>query len=199
MHAVKADISGMRQKYRRFVRILAYLAPIAIFLNPLQQSVAQVSSFAQVRISATLHGRIGVSARSFPVSIPLDSGNPASNHASFPLELNWNLNPMEVRGFEVIGYFATPESALVNAVTDTAVPAAYIQGRWESDRFQRFNEIHQVGSPGASLRLYSQSISPGRSRGARSGLLELQIDPGLSAELPDGSYRGVLYIEVRHY
>ncbi len=158
----------------------------------------QLAASASIAITATLHGHISLSTRSVPVSIPLDPDRPDTNYASFPLELEWNLNPSEVQGFEVIGYFFDPAAALVNS-SGTAVPATHVLGRWDSTLFQPFNQIHETGMHGASLSLMSEHIEHGRSRGSRSELFELKIDPQIVPGLSGGDYRGVIYIEVRHY
>ncbi len=160
---------------------------------------AQVSPSASVPITATLHGRISVNTRVVPVSIPLQSDTPATNHAVVPLEFNWNLNPREVQGFEVIGYFANPRAALVAASSNTVVPSARVLGRWDAGAFRPFSETHELGTPGGSLSLFSEPVLHGSSRGTRNGMLELTIDPQLASALSSGDYRGVLYVEVRHY
>ncbi len=193
-----ANRSGIMNS-ERFKRVLVSALLLFAFSLLTLQANAQLSARGSVRITATLHGRVSLGLRSFPLLIALDSNGPASNYASFPLDLNWNLNPREVQGFEVIGYFANAESALVNASDHSNVSAQHILGRWASDSFQPFNQTNKTGTPGASLNLFSQPIMLGSSRGARSGMLELKIDPETAAQLSSGEYRGVLYVEVRHY
>ena len=160
---------------------------------------AQVSPSASVPITATLHGNISINTRLVPVSIPFQAGTLASNHTVVPLEFNWNLNPREVQGFEVIGYFADPNVALTGHSTHAVVPSAHVLGRWESGTPRSFGETHDVGTAGASLSLFSEPVLHGHSRGTRNGVLELTIDPQLASTLSSDDYRGVLYIEVRHY
>ncbi len=162
-------------------------------------SLAQVSAAASVRVSATLRGQMSINTRAIPVSIHLLTGTPASNHALVPLEFNWNLNPREVQGFEVIGYFADPNAALAGDSTNAVVPSAQVFGRWESGALRSFSETHPLGTAGASLSLFSESVLHGHSRGSRTGMLELTIDPQLASALSSDDYRGVLYVEVRHY
>ena len=142
---------------------------------------------------------MSINTRAVPVSIALQADNPAANHAFVPLEFNWNLNPQEVQGFEVIGYFADPNAALAADSGNTVVPSAHVLGRWQSGSFRPFSETHESGPAGGSLSLFSESVLHGHSRGSRSGVLEMRIDPQLASALNRGEYRGVLYVEVRHY
>jgi hypothetical protein len=160
---------------------------------------AQVSSAASVRVTATLHGRMSINTRAIPVSIALRADNPGSNHAFVPLEFNWNLNPQEVQGFEVIGYFADPNAALAADSGNAVVPSEHVLGRWQTGSFRPFNETHELGTAGGSLSLFSESVLHGHSRGSRTGVLEMTIDPQLASALSSDQYRGVLYVEVRHY
>lgn len=177
----------------------AAIIPCLFVLVFSAMAVAQVSSSARVRFTATLHGNMSINTRVIPVSIPVRTASTASNRVLVPLEFNWNLNPQEVQGFEVIGYFADSNAALVGDSTNAVVPSAYVLGRWESGTLLSFSETHQLGSAGASLSLFSESVLHGHSRGSRSGVLELAIDPRLASVLSSDDYRGVLYIEVRHY
>ena len=161
--------------------------------------LAQVSVAASVRFTATLHGHVSINTRAIPVSIPISDDNSASNRASVPLEFNWNLNPREVQGFEVIGYFADPNAALTGDTRHFVVPSAQVLGRWESGALRSFSETHELGTAGAGLSLFSEPVLHGHSRGSRTGVLELTIDSQLASVLSRDNYRGVLYVEVRHY
>jgi hypothetical protein len=161
-------------------------------------ALAQVSAAASVRFSATLHGGVSINTRTVSVSIPLQAGIPSSNQALVPLEFSWNLNPREVQGFEVIGYFARPNAALVSE-SGTVIPSAQVLGSWGDGYFRPFSETHEIGSAHGSLSLFSEPVRLGNSRGTRTGILELRIDPQLAPALSSDDYRGVLYIEVRHY
>jgi hypothetical protein len=176
----------------------AILVCLCLLLLP-AKAPAQVSAAATVPITATLHGNISINTRLVPVSIPFESGTSAGNRALVPLEFTWNLNPREVQGFEVIGYFADPNAALAGDSTSSVVPSAYVLGRWESGAPRSFTETHELGPASASLSLFSESVLHGHSRGTRNGVLELTIDPQLASTLRTDDYRGVLYVEVRHY
>ena len=64
--------------------------------------------------------------------------------------------------------------------------------RWGEGQFLPF-------AGDATLTLFRTTILPELRRGQKQDSLELKIADGVAVSLPDGSYQGVLYLEVRHY
>lgn len=171
-----------------------------LFLAIAHPAVAQhLSANGSVRISAVIRGSVTVNAKSVPLSLDFDPDDPARNYAAFPLSVTWNLNPAEVQGFQVIGYFANPSAALLNRDAGIAVPSSHVLGRMDMGQFRPFSDTSEVGPAGGSLSLWQQSVVNGEARGTRTGLLEMRLDQENLPYLPKGNYEGMLYIEVRHY
>jgi len=101
------------------------------------------------------------------------------------------LNPADVQAFRVVAYFHDPAAAVTDPATYTAIPANRILTRWGTEAFTPF------ASDGAAT-LFQTSVFSNR-HGEKQNLLELKIDNAMMASLPDGSYQGTLYLEVRHY
>ena len=110
-----------------------------------------------------------------------------------PLTVQWNLDPRETPGFSVLAYFRNSDAALVESDSATAVKAGSILGRWGQAKFQPFRAAD------ATLTLFQTAVLPDVRRGATSQTLQLKIADELVPTLPNGEYRGVLYLEVRNY
>jgi hypothetical protein len=157
------------------------------------------SSSSSVTITAVVRGSVTINVRTIPLSFDFDPADPSKNYAAFPMSVTWNLNPAEVQGFQVIGYFANSAAALMNHEDGVTVPSSRVLGRMDSGPFRAFGDTNEVGPPGGSLTLMRQSIVNGAARGTRASLLEMRLDQENMPDLPKGNYEGMLYIEVRHY
>jgi hypothetical protein len=183
----------------RISRVATTTAFLVFVLSCAEFAVAQLSAISGVTITATVRGSVTVDARSIPLSLEFDPADPARNNVALPLAVTWNLNPAEVQGFQVIGYFADPARALLNEIDDVVVSSAHVLGRVDTGQFRPFRDTNDVGPAGGSLSLFHEAVSNGNARGNRSKLLEMRLDQESLPELPKGTYRGVLFIEVRHY
>ena len=152
-------------------------------------SYAQLSASASVPIVLRIPGSITLSLRSVPVSVSLTDG--AQRTFTVPLALSWNLNPAEVQAFRVVAYFQDSGAALTNPTTSTALPATKLLTRWGTSAFAPF-------ASDATASLFHTSVFENR-RGEKQDSLELKIDDAMATSLPNGSYEGTLYLEVRHY
>jgi hypothetical protein len=135
-------------------------------------------------------GSVTLSLRSVPVSVSV--GNGAQQTFSVPLSLNWNLNPAEVPAFRVVVYFSNPQAALMQRDSTQALPAQQLLSRWGRGDFLPF-------ASDSTVTLFRTAILPGMRRGQKQDLLELKIADNAVPALAEGSYQGVLYLEVRYY
>jgi hypothetical protein len=184
-------------------RLMALAAAVALMFPPLllpqPASAQQLSATATVMLRAVVHGSVTVSARTVPLLLTLDPSDPSRNYTAIPLSIKWNLNVAESQGFQVIGYFANPGAALQNQAAGVTVASSQVLGRMAAGEYRPFSDANEIGPAGGSLKLFEQSISPGNSRGKRSGMLEMRVAEEASQQLPGGLYEGMLYIEVRQY
>lgn len=166
--------------------ILTFLASLLISLP----MFAQLSASAGVPISLRIPGTISLSLQSVPVSIAVNQGSQQT--FSIPLSVSWNLDPREVPAFRVVAYFQNSQAALLEPESSTTISASELVSRWGEGQFTPFTSD-------ATLTLFRTTILPDLRHGQNQGALELKIADGVAASLPDGSYQGVLYLEVRHY
>ncbi len=156
-----------------------------------------LSSSATVRLTAFKRSSISVSVHEVPLAFDF---HPSVNDAplAVPVTTMWNVNPREVRGVEVVAYFADPEHALSSSEF-TFIPARYVLGRVDGGPYRAFAESNRVGPAGSSLRLLSESISSTNTRATHHQLLEIRLDePSLHDRLT-ARYSGILQIEARYY
>jgi len=172
---------------------------ICVLLASQLGSAQHLSATGSVTIKAVVRGSVTVNVKSIPLSFDFDPADPARNYAAVPVVVSWNLNPAEVQGFQIIGYFGNSSTALLNSEHGATVPSSHVLGRMDAGPFRPFSDTSEVGPPGGSLSLMRQSIVHGDSRGTRASLLEMRIDQDNLPNLPKGNYEGMLYIEVRHY
>jgi len=153
-------------------------------------SQAQLTASASVPIVLRIPGTITLSLSSVPVSVAVANGTQRT--FSVPVSLSWNLNPAEVPGFRLVAYYQDAGAALTDPATSTALPAATLRTRWGQGAFVPF-------ASDATATLFQTSVLPAVRRGEKQDVLELKIDDALVPSLPDGSYQGTLFLEVRHY
>jgi hypothetical protein len=168
-------------------RVILVVLTTALLSSPM---LGQLSASASVPITLRIPGSLTLSLRSMPVSVNVASGTQMT--FSMPLSVEWNLDPREVPAFRVVAYFQNNQAALVEPASATAIPATHLISRWGQGEFLSFTSD-------ATVTLFRTTILPGLRRGKKQNLLELKIADYAAASLPDGSYQGVLYLEVRHY
>jgi hypothetical protein len=124
--------------------------------------------------------------------VSVSVGNGAQQTFSVPLSLNWNLNPAEIPAFRVVAYFSNPQAALMQTDSAQVLPAHQLLSRWGRGDFLPF-------ASDSTLTLFRTTILPGMRRGLKDDLLELKIADYALPALAEGSYQGMLYLEVRYY
>ncbi len=153
-------------------------------------AVAQTRSSASVPISLRVPGSISLSLNAVPVSLAVAQG--AQREFAAPLTVSWNLNPAEVPGFRVVAYFSDPEAAVVDDSNGASAKATQLRVRWGTGDFLPF-------ASDASTTLFRTSVLSGPRRGSLQQTLSVKFADSALPTLPDGDYRGVLYLEVRNY
>lgn len=177
---------------------LAVVVGVLCLLLSKSTLAQQPSCNATVPIRAVVRGSISLSVRTAPVSLELHPSEPTRNSALVPVSVQWNLNPAEVRGFELIGYFADPLRALTNHEYGFDLTSDHVLGRVDSGSFKYFSRNDPLAPAGESLSLLNEQVFPGHARGQHTAVIQLRVDDSVPG-LPQGRYEGVLHIEVRHY
>lgn len=180
--------------------LLSWAAAILVFTTrggAQWESRPTLSTSATVRLTAFKPSSISVSVHQVPLAFDFQP-NITSPPLAIPVTTTWNVNPMEVRGVEVVAYFADPEHALTTSES-VFIPARYVLGRVNGDPYRPFVESNAIGGSGSSLRLFAERISSSNARSTQSGLLEIRLDETRLQDQPTGHYSGILQIEARYY
>jgi hypothetical protein len=192
----------MAPKYvwHTILRLLSCAAAILVFAT---QGGAQwdsrptLSASATVRLTAFKPSSISVSVHEVPLAFDFQS-NIVNPPLAIPVTTIWNVNPLEVRGVELVAYFADPGHALTTPES-FFIPARYVMGRVNGNSYRAFLESNRIGASASSLRLFAETVSSGNARATRNLLLEIRLDETHLQDHPAGRYSGILQIEARYY
>lgn len=169
---------------------------LILLLATVESVAAQSTSWsAHIAMTAIKSSAITLSVEEVPLSFVVEGA--LANTMTVPVTAKWDVNPTEVRGFDIIGYFADPSAAL--RMNDTNVPAAAMQASYSGTPFQSFTNANLHTLRDNALVLAGERTMRGNHQGQRHDTLALRIDPLWQQSIPDGEYRGMLYLEVRHY
>ena len=145
---------------------------------------------AGITLTARLPSSITVNLHTVPVSVKISDG--IQQPFSTLLSVKWNVDPREIPAFRVVATVRNGNAAMKDVSTTTAIPAADLESRWGDKEFVSFDLA-------ATLTLFEMTVEPEHRQGEKQGLLELKVADRAISSLPDGSYQGVLDIEVRNY
>ena len=160
---------------------LTFLCSVALW--------SQTSATSSVPISVRIPGSITLSARIVPVSIAVSRG--AQEEFGVPITVSWNLDPREVPGFRVDAYFSNQQAALVETNSGVGISAGDLLARCGGD-YLPFDSS-------GSVTLFRTAILSDSRRGQQQETLSLKVADRTLATLRDGTYQGVLTLEVRNY
>lgn len=183
---------------------LFLLGPTLVLLLGSGRVAAQVGTMAPARVvslAATKSGQLTVTVTSGTVQTIAAVTDNAINAFPGPATImtQWNVQPGQTNTVELVAYFAVPAQALTGGTVQ--IPSSRIQGRVTTGLPVAFTPINQngvgaVGTPGGSLRLFSQGITGANKASSRTDNLELRLDLIGFPALPPGSYSGTLNIRA---
>lgn len=133
------------------------------------------------------------------ITLPGSLSSGVNDLSPLPFTTWWSVDPAQTAGVSVVAFFEVPGRALTNAAA--AIPSTAILGRVATGMPAGFAPFTQLsltggasiaGSPGGSLWLVSQPISPTNAIGERTDQLQTRIDLNGSPTLPAGTYAGTL-------
>jgi hypothetical protein len=91
-----------------------------------------------------------------------------------------------------VARFQNPEKALTNPDSSMTIATVALEARWTGDEYLPF-------SSDGIVTLFRKIVTAESRQGTKQRLLQLNLSDKALSSLPDGSYRGVLLIEIRHY
>lgn len=186
----------MKPPLRKLLPVLV----LFVFFLPVKASAQVLSALSNVSLNANLVESLAVSLPGVTtVNFTLVAGAAASGDSSVLITTTWVLRAN--RGtVKLVGYFDT-----TNALTDAGPPAASIDvanvfGQVTTGTPTTFTAFTQsvigIGTAGASLELFSETITGVNKNKTRTDTLDLQIDLTTAPQQPAGTYTGTLRIRA---
>lgn len=212
--------TGRRKEIRRRAarRSMRRLVPVLLLAaTPLRAQVESIATVAPalspVGIWRTTASEPGAGALANSLTLRLNAGGTQTIPSLTDNRINAFSSPVNVTTewqsattisvVDLVGYFANPVAALSGPAYD--IPSGRLLGRMLSGSAPSFssftgNAIAGVGTPGATLHLFRQSIiAPVNGVGQRTDDLELQLDLRGLPNLPAGTYSGTLTLRAVAY
>lgn len=155
------------------------------------------SALATVNLTAVLPASVGVSVSDVPLLVSVQDPNTPTEVVHVPVSSFWHLGASST-GVELVGYFDSPQQALVDAY-GRAIPSTRVLGGIKGQTMAPFAESSSIGTTGASRTLFRQAIYPDNSSGSRNDVIEIRVAPVSDLGLPSGTYGGTLRLRIVAY
>ena len=185
---------------KRGVSLAVLGAALVLLLTPAASQAQILTPQANVTLNARLTETLSVSLTGVSlVNFTLVPGGVAPGDSSVAIQTSWVLRPNRTE-VKLVGYFDT-----TNALTDPGPPVANIAsanvfGRVATGTPTSFTAftgtVAGIGTAGASLELFSETILGNNKTKTRTDNLELQIDLTSAPQQPAGDYTGVFRIQA---
>lgn len=194
----EAYLEETQMKGSSFTRLLPF-AFLLLFL-PLRLQAQVLSTAASASLNATLPESLTVALTGVSsVSFSLTPGGAVTGDNPVTIETSWVLQPSRT-AVKLVGYFDS-----TNALSDAGPPAANIStsnvlGQVTTGTPTSFTAFTQtisgIGTAGASLELFSETITGANKNKTRADNLNLKIDLTSADQQPAGNYTGTLRIQA---
>ncbi len=179
--------------------LLCFLLLITIIAVTPQDGAPQLNSnVSSVALTATLLETLTVAAAPSAVTFNLVAGGAATGSAPVAVTTVWVLGATRTK-VNLYGSFASSTAALADG-SGNNIPSANVLGQVTTGlptTFTAFTQTGPFGAAGASLELFSQTISVTNLNGNRTDNLNLKIDLTSLPQLPAGIYTGTLNIQAQ--
>jgi hypothetical protein len=185
---------AIRQR-RRGVRAIGGIAlPLLCGLLLGTEALAQVNSNAvSITLNATLAETLTVAATPATVTFALVAGGTATGTPTVTVTTTWVLGSRTA--VNLFGYFATTTAALTGGGNN--IPASEVLGQINGGAFNAFTATGALGTAGATLGLFTQTITTANKSANRSDTLTLEINLTSQPQLPAGTYTGTLTLQAQ--
>jgi hypothetical protein len=159
-----------------------------------QIAVAQVNSNTQsITLNATLAETLTIAASPSTVSFTLVAGGTAVGTPTVNVTTTWVLGSRTA--VNLYGYFASTTAALTG--TGGNIPTSEVLGSVNAGTYNAFTATTALGTAGASLGLFTQTITSANKSSNRSDTLTLEINLTAQPQLPAGTYTGTLTLQAQ--
>ena len=185
---------------RGLLRSFLCAAGLVVLLIPAASQAQILTPQANVTLNARLTETLSVTLTGVSlVNFTLVPGAVAPGDSSVAVQTSWVLRPNRT-AVKLVGYFDT-----TNALTDAGPPVANIAsanvfGQVTTGTPTTFTPftgtVAGIGTAGASLELFSETILGNNKTKTRTDNLDLQIDLTSAPQQPAGDYTGVLRIQA---
>jgi hypothetical protein len=179
---------------------LAIAAGLAAMVSPAAFCQALDSSPATVSLTATLSESLTISATPAAVNFSLVSGGTATGSAPVAIKTTWVLSSSR-SSVTLTGWFSSATQALSSGgATPVYIPTSEVLGQVNSGTFNAFTQSPAAGAlgvAGASLALFTQSVTTANVSANRTDNLNLEINLASQPQLPAGTYDGTLNLEAQ--
>jgi len=175
-------------------RALAGAVALALAIaSTAQAQVGLTSNTATVTLNATKLSTLTVSPSTSTATLASITDNSNANaFSNVNLTTAWNLTAGT--SVSLIGWFATPASALVNGAA--VIPSANVEGGINGGGFTAFTgaPVGGVGAAGGSLQLFSQAVAAANYLANRTDQLNLRLNLVGFPTTTAGLYTGTLNV-----
>lgn len=180
-------------------KVTLFLAAVLVLASTPQASLSQTNSnVSNVTLTATLLESLTIAAAPSAVTFNLVSGGVANGSAPVVVTTTWVLLATRTT-VRLYGYFASSAVALTDGVSHD-LASSLVFGQVTTGlptTFTAFTQTGPFGGAGASLQLFSQSITLLNLSGTRTDTLSLRIDLTSAPQTPAGVYTGTLQIQAQ--
>jgi len=183
-----------------FLKTIGSFALVFVLLPAAAKAQIPLSNVASATLNATLTETLSVSLTGgSTVSFALVPGGNATGSVPVGITTSWVLKPTRT-AVKLVGYFDTTD-ALTDTVTSTNhIASANVLGRVATGTPTTFtaftSTVSGIGTPGASLELFSEGIGGSNKNETRTDSLDLEIDLTSVPQQPAGDYTGTLRIQA---
>lgn len=182
-----------------FVWIATFLLAFPLLSSPAMHAQLNSNS-STVTLNATLAETLTIAATPASVNFALVQGGTATASAPVQIVSNWLLGPGRAT-VKLYAWFTTPSAALTDgAATPDTIPSSEVLGQVTTGTpttYTAFTQSNTLGSASGGLLLYTQALSATNRAATRTDNLNLQINLASQAQLPAGSYTGILNIQAQ--
>lgn len=162
-------------------------------------SQALNSNTASVVLTATLGETLTISATPGAVNFSLVSGGVATGSAPVAITTTWVLGASRAN-VVLDAYFSSTAALTFAGPPASNIPTSAVLGQMTTGTpttFTPFTQTAALGTAGAGLTLFTQSLSSVNRASTRTDNLNLEIDLSSLPQLPSATYTGTLTIQAQ--
>jgi hypothetical protein len=181
-------------------RSLLLAGAALVFVLPAASQAQVLSAVQSPTLNANLTETLSVSLTGgSTVNFSLTPGAAAAGDVPVSIQTGWVLQPQ--RGsVRLVGYFDTTDALTTPGPPATSIPSSLVFGKMTTGSPTTFTAFTQtvsgIGTAGASLLLFSETITGVNKNKTRTDNLDLQIDLTGAPQQAAGAYTGTLRIQA---